>query len=284
MNTVRSVADVRAALKDVPHPVGLVPTMGALHEGHLELIRTAREQCATVVVSLFVNPAQFDDDADLAAYPRDEARDAQLARDAGADLLFAPPQSEVYPEGFGTTVSLDGALTTTLEGAHRGKAHFDGVATVVTKLFLMVQPDAAYFGQKDAQQLVVIRHLVRDLDLPVRIEAVPTVREHDGLALSSRNVHLSESDRQKAIALNRALHTAIQAAGAGERDARAVREQAIETMTRFGVEPEYLELGDPDDLAPVERIDGDVLVAVAARVGGTRLIDNTLIHTNGRPS
>jgi pantoate--beta-alanine ligase len=283
VNVVRTVADVRAALAGARHPVGLVPTMGALHDGHLALVRTAREQCATVVVSLFVNPTQFEDARDLATYPRDEARDAQLAEQAGGDLLFAPTAEEVYPDGFATTVSVDGALTETLEGAHRGKAHFDGVATVVTKLFNMVRPDVAYFGQKDAQQLIVIRRLVRDLDLPVRIEAVPTVREDDGLALSSRNVHLDDHDRPRAVALHRGLAAAMQAAGAGEIDPNEVRAAALRAMKTFGVEPEYLELVSPDDLVPVERIDGDVLVAVAARVGDTRLIDNTLIHTNGRP-
>jgi pantoate--beta-alanine ligase len=281
---VRTVAEVRAATKDAAHPVGLVPTMGALHAGHLALVEAARRECETVVVSLFVNPAQFDDAGDLADYPRDEARDAELAAAAGADLLFAPPVEEVYPDGFATTVSIAGDLAGTLEGEHRGRSHFDGVATVVTKLFLMVQPDVAYFGQKDAQQLAVIRRLVRDLDIPVRIEAVATVREPDGLALSSRNVHLEGADRERALALHRALTAARETADDGERDARTVRQAALAAMRPYGIEPEYLELVDPEDLAPVERIDGDVLVAVAARVGPTRLIDNTLISTNGRPT
>jgi len=284
MRTVRTVAGVRAAVKSSPGPVGLVPTMGALHDGHLALVRAAREQCRTVVVSLFVNPAQFDDTADLAAYPRDEQRDAELAQAAGADLLFAPPVDEVYPDGFATTVSVSGPITGTLEGEQRGRAHFDGVATVVTKLLNMVGPDVAYFGQKDAQQLVVIRRLVRDLDLPVRVEAVETVREPDGLALSSRNVHLQGADRERARALHRALTAASETVHAGERDATTLRAAAVAAMEPYGVEPEYLALVSPDTLAPVEHIDGDVLVAVAARVGDTRLIDNTLIKTNGRPS
>ena len=282
MRTVRTVADVRAAVAGADRPVGLVPTMGALHDGHLALIRRAREDCASVVVSLFVNPAQFEDGGDLAAYPRDEERDARLAAEAGADVLFAPAADEVYPPGFATTVSV-GGVSEPLEGQARGTAHFEGVATVVAKLLNMVGPDAAYFGQKDAQQLVVIRRLVRDLDIGVRIEAVPTVRETDGLALSSRNVHLGDGDRERAVALSRALRAAEQAAGSGERDAGAVRAAALAELQTFGVEPEYLALVSPETLDPVERLDGDdVLVAVAARVGETRLIDNTLIHPNGR--
>jgi pantoate--beta-alanine ligase len=282
MITVRTVADVRAAVAEAPRPVGLVPTMGALHDGHLALIRAARERCATVVVSLFVNPTQFDEESDLAAYPRDEARDAELAAEAGADVLFAPGVDEVYPPGFATTVSVRG-ITETLEGEHRGVAHFDGVATVVTKLLNMVGPDDAFFGQKDAQQAAVIRRFVTDLNIPVAIHTVPTVREPDGLALSSRNVHLRGDDRRRALALSRALQAAERAAAAGERDPRAIRAAALEAMHDFGVEPEYLELVSPETLDPVQAVDGDVLVAVAARVGPTRLIDNTLIHVNGRP-
>jgi pantoate--beta-alanine ligase len=281
MRTVRTVEDVRAAVKAAPGPVGLVPTMGALHDGHLALVRAARRQTATVVVSLFVNPAQFTDAADLDGYPRDEGRDAALAEQAGADLLFAPPVEVVYPPGFSTTVSVAG-VTEPMEGAQRGASHFDGVATVVAKLLNMVGPDVAFFGQKDAQQLVVIRRLVRDLDLPVRIEAVATVREPDGLALSSRNVHLHGEDRARATALSRALRAAEDAAAAGERDAAAVRTTALGALEAFGVEPEYLELVSPETLTPVDTVDGDVLVAVAARIGPTRLIDNTLIRTNGR--
>jgi pantoate--beta-alanine ligase len=282
MKTVRTVADVRAALAGAPRPLGLVPTMGALHDGHLALIAAARERCATVVVSLFVNPAQFDEQSDLAAYPRDEARDAELAAAAGADLLFAPSVDEVYPRGFATTVIVTG-LTAPLEGVQRGTGHFDGVATVVTKLLNMVGPDHAYFGQKDAQQAAVIRRFVTDLDIPVEVHTVPTVREPDGLAMSSRNVHLRGDERERALALSRALQAAERAAAAGERDAGAIRAAALAAMSDLGVEPEYLELVSPETLAPVATIDGATLVAVAARIGGTRLIDNTLIHANGRP-
>ena len=285
MRTVRTVAELRTAVRAARgegHEIALVPTMGALHDGHLELIRRASTAAgdAFVVVSLFVNPAQFDDASDLAAYPRDEERDAAAAAQAGAHLLFAPAPDEVYPAGFSTTVAV-GEVTEPLEGAVRGAEHFHGVTTVVTKLLNMVAPDVALFGQKDAQQLAVIRKLVRDLDMPVRIEAVPTVREPDGLALSSRNVHLSPDDRRRAVALSRALAAAESAAAAGERDALRVRAAAVEAMQPFGVEPEYLELVSPETLAPVAVLDGNVLVAVAARLGGTRLIDNTLIHANG---
>jgi pantoate--beta-alanine ligase len=285
VNTVRTVAALRAALRPArlsERTIGLVPTMGALHEGHLSLIRQARATCDQVVVSLFVNPAQFDDAGDLAAYPRDEERDAALAADAGADLLFAPARDEVYPPGFATTVHVEG-LTATLEGVHRGAGHFDGVTTVVTKLLNMVAPDVAFFGQKDAQQALVIRRLVRDLDLPVRIEVRPTVREHDGLALSSRNVRLQGPDRERALALHDALRAAEAALHAGERDAGTLRETALRAMHDHGVEPDYLELVSTDDLSPVERVDGQALLAVAARVGTTRLIDNTILSPNGKP-
>ena len=283
MRTVRTVADVRVAVRAASGRVGLVPTMGALHDGHLALVRAARERCDLVVVSLFVNPAQFDEASDLAAYPRDEQRDAALAAEAGADLLFAPDVATVYPDGFATTVRL-GALTEQLEGEHRGREHFDGVATVVTKLFNMVGPDVAFFGEKDAQQLAVIRKLVRDLDVPVEIVGVPTVREPDGLAMSSRNVHLKGADRERALGLSRALRAAAETARNGERDATAVRGAALAAMQPYGIEPEYLELVEPDSFVPVSRIEGDVLIAVAARVGTTRLIDNLLVTRNGDTS
>ena len=280
MRTVRTVADLRAALRDArraERTIGLVPTMGALHAGHLSLVRAARAENDVVVVSLFVNPTQFNEAADLDAYPRDEARDAEAAAAAGADLLFAPSAGEVYPPGFATTVRIAG-LTEHLEGEHRGIAHFEGVATVVCKLLNMAQPDVAYFGQKDAQQAAVIRRLVRDLDIPVRIAVQPTVREPDGLALSSRNVHLTGADRERALALRQALDAAAETVAAGERDPHAVERAGRAAMARLGVEAEYVALVRPDDLRPVERIDGDVLVAVAARVGPTRLIDNTILH------
>jgi pantoate--beta-alanine ligase len=280
MRTVRTVADLRAALRDArraERTIGLVPTMGALHDGHLSLVRAARAENDVVGVARCVNPTQFNEAADLDAYPRDEARDTEAAAAAGADLLFAPSAGEVYPPGFATTVRVAG-LTEHLEGEHRGVAHFEGVATVVCKLLNMVQPDVAYFGQKDAQQAAVIRRLVRDLDIPVRIAVQPTVREPDGLALSSRNVHLKGADRERALALREALDAAAETVAAGERDPHAVERAGRAAMARLGVEAEYVALVRPDDLRPVERIDGDVLVAVAARVGPTRLIDNTILH------
>jgi pantoate--beta-alanine ligase len=285
MRTVRTVAELREALRPARREervIGLVPTMGALHEGHLSLVRYARATCDVVVVSLFVNPAQFNEAGDLAAYPRAEDRDAALVAELGADLLFAPAREEVYPPGFATTVHVSG-LTETLEGEHRGVSHFDGVATVVTKLLNMVGPDVAIFGQKDAQQALVIRALVRDLDLPVRIEVRPTIREADGLALSSRNVHLRGADRERALALRDALAAAEASLGAGERDADVLRAAALAAMRGRGVEPDYLELVRPDDLSPVSRVEGEVLVAVAASVGSTRLIDNTILNANGQP-
>jgi pantoate--beta-alanine ligase len=288
MNVVDTVAGLRAELlgpRRVGRRIGLVPTMGAFHEGHLSLMRRARRDCDVVVVSLFVNPAQFNDPSDLDAYPRDRERDTALAAEIGVDYLFAPAVDEVYPPGFATAVSV-GSVTETLEGAHRGRAHFDGVTTVVTKLFNMVSPDVAYFGQKDAQQAIVIRRLVRDLDMPVAIEVCPTVRETDGLALSSRNVHLSPADRARAVALHRALSAARDAVSAGERDPRAARAAALAELARADIEPDYVEVVSADTLAPVSWIDGDVLAILAARVGDTRLIDNQPIQvtgSNGRP-
>jgi pantoate--beta-alanine ligase len=281
MRTLRTIAELRATLagpRRAGRAIGLVPTMGALHEGHLSLIRQARASCEVVVVTLFVNPAQFDDAADLVAYPRDEARDARLAEDAGADLLFAPPAAEVYPPGFATTVRVDGGEAGPLEGEARGSEHFAGVATVVAKLLNIVQPDVAFFGQKDAQQVAVIRRLVRDLDVPVRIEVGATVRDADGLALSSRNARLRDGERERALALPRALDAARGAVARGERDPAAVAAAARTAMHAIGVRPEYLELVAPDTFAPVRRIGGErILVAVAARVGDVRLIDNELL-------
>ena len=277
MRIVRTVAELRQALAG-ERSVGLVPTMGFFHEGHLSLMRRAREQNDLVVVSLFVNPAQFKAGEDLDAYPRDEARDARLAEAEGVDLLFAPSVEEVYPDGFDTTVSVDG-LTGVLDGhpERRGPEHFAGVTTVVTKLFNIVGPDAAYFGQKDAQQALVIRKLVRDLNMPVRIEVCPTVRDPDGLALSSRNAYLSEGERERALALSRALRAAEDAVQSGERDAAAVLAAARGQLAAAGVEPEYVELRSGETLSPVERVNGTTLLAVAARVGKARLIDNAVL-------
>ena len=276
MRTVRTVSELRDDLRDAPRPVGLVPTMGAFHDGHLSLIRAAREENETLVVSLFVNPAQFGPSEDFGAYPRDEERDGRLAEAEDVDLLFAPPVEEVYPEGFSATVEL-GALTGTLEGESRGREHFRGVTTVVTKLFNMVGPDRAYFGQKDAQQALVIRRLVRDLNIPVEIRVCPTVREESGLAMSSRNAYLTDEERERAAALSRALRAAEETVQLGELDAAAVLAAARAELDAAHIEPEYLELRSVEDLSPVDRVNGSTLLAVAARVGRARLIDNTML-------
>jgi pantoate--beta-alanine ligase len=282
VRVVRTVADLRGALE--PHrqadrSLGLVPTMGSLHDGHLSLVRAAGADCDVVVVSVFVNPAQFRPGEDFAAYPRDERRDIERAEAESADLLFAPSTDEVYPDGFATTVSV-GGLTEVLDGdpTRRGPEHFAGVTTIVTKLLNMVRPDLAYFGQKDAQQALVIRRLVRDLDIPVRISVCPTVREPDGLALSSRNAYLGTEDRERALALSRALRAAEAAVGAGVVDGREVLGAARAELRGAGIEPEYLELRSATDLSPADRVNGSTLLAVAAQVGRARLIDNTILR------
>lgn len=276
MKVVRTIPEVRAhvgAARAAGRTTGLVPTMGAFHAGHQALMRAAGEACDEVVVSLFVNPTQFDESSDFAAYPRVEDDDAALAREAGAALLFAPAPGEMYPGGFATTVTVAG-LGEVLEGAHR-PGHFAGVCTVVAKLLSIVAPDVAFFGQKDAQQLLVIRRMVADLDLPVEVRGLPTVRDADGLALSSRNRRLSPVDRRLALALPAALSVAERAIRAGERDPETIRRLAID-VTRGRIELEYLVVVDPRDLTPVPEVTGEVLVAAAARVGDVRLIDNVL--------
>jgi pantoate--beta-alanine ligase len=280
---VRAKDELREALAPARaegRTIGLVPTMGYLHEGHLSLLRAARADCDVVVMSLFVNPTQFGPGEDLARYPRDEERDARLAAEEGVDFVYAPTVAEVYPDGFATAVEVEG-LTEVLDGdpAQRGPGHFKGVTTVVAKLFNSVQPDVAYFGQKDAQQLAVIRRMVRDLDIPVRIEGLPTVREADGLAMSSRNAYLGGADdRERALALSRALRAAEGQARATGALAEGIEAGRAE-LAAAGVEPEYLEARDPDDLTPVAELNGrPVLLAVAAKVGGARLIDNVLIQ------
>lgn len=282
MRIIRTVHEVRVAVAEARaagRSVGLVPTMGAFHAGHLSLMQAARAQTDLVVVSLFVNPTQFAAGEDLSAYPRDEQRDADMARGEGVDILFAPAPAEVYPDGFSTTIHVS-SITDVLCGATRGPQHFDGVATVVAKLLGMVAPDVAFFGQKDAQQVLVVRRLVRDLDIPVRIEACPIVREPDGLAMSSRNVYLDPAARVQAAALQRALAAADAAAKVGERDAAVLVAAAAAVLADAGIEPEYLELRATDDLRRLERVEDDGLLAVAARVGGARLIDNLVLRPN----
>jgi pantoate--beta-alanine ligase len=270
VKTIRTVAEMQAhsrAARAAGRRIGLVPTMGAFHAGHESLMRAARAGSDEMVVSLFVNPAQFDDPRDLAAYPRDEARDAAIAERLGADALFAPPPEAVYPAGFSTAVTVPG-LSDVLEGAHRGPGHFAGVCTVVAKLFNMVGPDVAYFGQKDAQQVAVLRRMTRDLDFPLAIEVLPTVRDPDGLALSSRNARLSAEEREMALSLNAALTVAArEGLGAG----RAV-------LDEHGITPEYFTAVDPDTFQAPGR-----LIVIAARIGDTRLIDNVLTERAATP-
>lgn len=282
---VRAKDELRAQLavaRREGSSIGLVPTMGCLHEGHLSLLRAARAECDVVVISLFVNPAQFGPGEDLDSYPRDEERDAGLAEEAGVDLIYAPPVEDVYPQGFATHVEVDG-ITEVLCGdpSRRGPGHFRGVTTVVAKLFNSVQPDVAYFGQKDAQQVAAIRRMVRDLDIPVRIESLPIVREADGLAMSSRNAYLSPEERERATALSRALRIAAERAPEGA--LAAGLEAGRRELEAAGIEPEYLEARDPESLEPVAELSGrPVLIAVAARVGRARLIDNVTIAGDGR--
>lgn len=287
MRSVETKAELREALapfRRAGRSIGLVPTMGFLHGGHLSLLRAARERCDVVVMSLFVNPAQFGPEEDLERYPRDPERDAALAEDAGVDLLYAPPPSEVYPAGHSTAVIVEG-LSEVLCGDpdRRGAEHFRGVTTVVAKLLNSVGPDVAFFGQKDAQQAVVIRRMVRDLDFPVEIEVLPTVRDADGVALSSRNDYLSEGERRRASALHRALEAARAAAleGAGDLDSALTAARAV--LAEAEIEPEYLEARDAADLSPATAFNGrPVLVAVAATLGRARLIDNIVIDPRQR--
>ena len=250
--------------------------MGYFHEGHLSLMRRARGDCDIVVVSLFVNPTQFNDAADLSAYPRDEPRDAAMAESVGVDYLFAPNVDEIYSADASTVVTV-GSVSEPLEGESRGPGHFRGVATVVAKLFNIVQPAVAYFGQKDAQQALVIRRMVRDLNFPVRVEVCPTVREPDGLAMSSRNVRLTAAARPQALALKRGLEAASAAIERGERSAARIEAAGRAAMQSLGVEPEYFAVVSSETLAAPPTVSGEILLAVAARVGGVRLIDNQIV-------
>ena len=272
MDVVRSRAELHHALAALPRPLGLVPTMGWLHAGHRSLIARARDECGAVAVSIFVNPRQFDDPADLAKYPRGEASDLALCADAGADLVWVPSVDDVYPPGFDTSVTVD-RLTLPLEGAAR-PGHFAGVSTVVAILFGVVRPDRAYFGEKDGQQLRVIDRMARDLGM-TEVVRCPTVREPDGLALSSRNVHLGADDRAAAPVIHRALLAGRAAWASGERDAAVIRGRVGDVLA---MEPradvEYVSCADDATLAELERIQGPAMLSLAVRFGATRLIDN----------
>ena len=280
MKICATIPEARAACRDAraSHKrLGLVPTMGALHEGHLSLVRAAKAQCDAVAVSIFVNPTQFGPTEDLSKYPRQFDRDCRLLEKEGVDILFAPSVEEIYPEGPVTWVLVEG-LSEKLDGRTR-PGHFRGVTTIVAKLFHIIEPDTAFFGQKDAAQLAVIQRMVQDLNLPVEIVACPIVRESDGLAMSSRNAYLNLEERGRALVLQRSLQRAQQEFQTGESTAAKLISAAKEVFAR---EPQvvldYFEIVDPDTLDPVERISQKTLVAVAAYVGSTRLIDNTVLN------
>ena len=276
MTLARDVAGLQAQLAQLRSAgarVGLVPTMGAIHDGHLSLVQHARQQCDAVVVSIFVNPRQFDEAADLLAYPRCEERDAQLLAAAGVDVLFAPDAQEIYPHGFATSVDA-GAIAERFEGAVRGRAHFAGVATVVLKLLNICAPDVLYLGRKDAQQVAVIKRMVRDLNLPVEVAVVPTVREADGLARSSRNARLSTAERARAAAIPAALQRAARLVQDGEADGAALTGSVRAQLAGEGITPDYCALVSPEQFLELSRLEGDALLIVAARIGRTRLIDN----------
>ncbi|MES2463503.1 MAG: pantoate--beta-alanine ligase [Armatimonadota bacterium] len=274
---------VREARRGSSAPVGFVPTMGALHEGHLALIRRAKEECGTIIVSVFVNPTQFNEKSDLAAYPRDLERDAALSAEAGANLLFAPSAEEMYPEGFSTSINVDGTLGRLLEGSFR-PGHFAGVATVVAKLLGIVQPERAYFGEKDWQQLKVIERMVADLNLPTTIVPCPTIREPDGLAMSSRNTRLSPEARKQALVIPYLLDTAQDLLNSSNREMPTHQGPVLRHWLLTLLESQqptaqldYIAVVDPETLIDVNDITDRALVAIAVRIGGVRLIDNRII-------
>lgn len=273
MQIVRTTAELRKHLGSHPGArIGFVPTMGALHDGHLSLVRAARDRCDVVVLSIFVNPLQFGPREDFAAYPRDESRDLELGEREGADVVFLPSVEEIYPPGRSTVISV-GPLGALLEGADR-PGHFDGVATVVATLFNVVRPHVAFFGQKDAQQVAVIKQLIRDLAFGIELVVCPIVREPDGLAMSSRNAYLSPAERAKAVALHRALSVGAEALT--YEGPEGAEKRMWELLLGEGVQPSYTRVVDPDSFGPPQ--DGrDVLLVIAAKVGTTRLIDNMLV-------
>lgn len=276
MQVARTIGEMKALRRQSQGTVGFVPTMGYLHDGHLELVRRARAENSVVVVSIFVNPTQFGPAEDFERYPRDIPRDLALLEREGADIVFIPSAEEIYPAGFSTWVVVE-KVTERLEGKSR-PGHFRGVATVVNKLFNIVEPTRAYFGQKDAQQVVVIKRMVSDLNMNVEIVVVPTVRESDGLAMSSRNVYLNPQERQAATVLFRALTLAGRLFGKGERDAEALRSAMVSLIKEEPLaEVDYVSIAHPETLEELSTIEGPALVSLAVRIGKTRLIDNTLL-------
>lgn len=277
MEVTRTFADTRSLYEG---KVGLLPTLGYFHEGHLRLLDLLRERCDTLVVSLFVNPTQFNESGDFEAYPRDEERDAALAADHGVDVLFAPEEPEVYPGVSVTTVEVAG-VTDEMEGRHR-PGHFVGVATVVAKLFAGLQPEMSMFGRKDAQQVAVLKAMVRDLRFPIEIVEAPVVRDPDGLALSSRNVRLTKEDRYEALAISKGLFQASEQVDAGER--RGDRLEATVTRSMKSLEIDYVKLASQQTMKPIDTLDRPAVLAVAAHVGAVRLIDNVAFDVvDGRP-
>ena len=276
MQIIESVAAFRQAYIEAEKPLGLVPTMGFLHEGHMALVRRAREENATAAVSIFVNPTQFGPSEDFSSYPRDMDSDLAKLADAGVDLVFTPPVNEVYPPGFDTYIDI-GRIGERLEGEHRA-GHFRGVATVVCKLLTIVRPDHAYFGQKDAQQCLVVKRLNDDLNLGAEIVICPTVRDSDGLALSSRNVYLSANEREAALSLHRSLRLAQDLHNHGETDAARIRQRMRRLITDSPLASiDYISIADADNLSELDIIDRPTLVSLAVRIGKTRLIDNVII-------
>ncbi|MDD5072468.1 MAG: pantoate--beta-alanine ligase [Candidatus Omnitrophica bacterium] len=280
MKIIRSINKLNKELKrdrQKGRPVGFVPTMGFLHEGHLSLIRRARKENKTVVVSIFVNPAQFGPNEDYKEYPRDLRKDAALCKKEGVDHIFYPAVKAMYPKGYSTYVNVEG-LTGNLCGKSR-PAHFRGVATIVAKLFNIVRPDTAYFGQKDAQQAIVVKQMAEDLNMGIRIKVMPTVRERDGLAMSSRNAYLSPDGRRAAPTVYRALQLAGDLIKSGSRDAAKIKSEIRKMISAAGDKIDYISIVNPDDLKDVKKIKGKVLVVVAVWIGSTRLIDNIEVKT-----
>ena len=284
VQSIRTVPELRAevaARRAAGATVGFVPTMGALHAGHAALIERAAREHDLVVVSIFVNPSQFNQAADLEQYPRNESRDVQLAGDAGADICFVPDVETIYPDGFATNVQVRGPLAESLEGSERGVGHFDGVATVVTVLLNIVGADVAYFGAKDAQQVLIVKRFVADLQIPVQIVTVDTVRDDDGLALSSRNARLTPDSRDRALAIPAALRAAADAISDGSATSvESGREIGLERLRAAGVEAEYFTIADASTLDPADELTGSLLIACAATVDGVRLIDNLTVSAN----
>lgn len=281
MRIIRTIAELRRVLdpeRAAGRTVGFVPTMGALHDGHLSLVKRARVQTDVVVLSIFVNPTQFNEPSDLAAYPRQEAQDAAIAEGAGVEVIFAPAVEEMYPDGFATLVRVTGTVSETLEGFHRSPSHFDGMATIVAKLLLAVEPHLAYFGQKDAQQLIVVRRMVKDLGIPTQIIACPTLRDPDGLAMSSRNSRLSDVERQRALAIPRSLSAITATVASGEHETAVLAAIAEGILASQDLRIEYVAFVNPTTLERVQWVDAPVLCAIAARVGDVRLIDNAVLE------